>query len=270
MSLIHRRHFLKSCGIGAAGILGLDVLAPKAQANWQYSLAAGAFTAPEANFIARTMRLLSAHFTSHAVYNEMSRLARVSLVDNAYAASIGMPQNAAWSAACFGYQMAYYLRRFVPRIRFSGYYARSPYAANADLGVVRTLDLTRRTGRIQGEFIIHVNRYAMGQQLNNPIGWAGVFAHEMMHSLGHMHGQDEYGTHLQINAIMPAMVQACTPRAPQQFGPALAAPQFGPAISSGSGGSSHSREIVMDDSGPTTLDYAEITRNQRYCGCSAR
>lgn len=263
MSLIHRRHFLKSCGIGAAGILGLDVLAPKAQANWRYSLAARNFTAAEATFIGRTMRLLSAHFTSHAVYNEMSRVARASLVDNAYARAIGMPANGAWSAACFGYQLAYYLRRHVPRVQFRGYYSRENYAARADVGVVRTLDITRRTGRIQGEFIIHVNRHSMGQQLNNPIGWAGVFAHEMMHSLGHLHGHNEYGNHLQINAIVPAIIQACTPR--------VAPRRSGPALPGASGDSEHSDEILItDDAGPTTHDYEEITRNQRYCGCSAR
>jgi hypothetical protein len=31
--------------------------------------------------------------------------------------------------------------------------------------------------------------------------WAGVLAHELMHNLGHMHGKDEYGDHLQINAV---------------------------------------------------------------------
>jgi hypothetical protein len=35
--------------------------------------------------------------------------------------------------------------------------------------------------------------------------WAGVLAHEMMHSLGHLHPKDEYGSHLQINAIMQAV-----------------------------------------------------------------
>jgi hypothetical protein len=88
----------------------------------------------------------------------------------------------------------------MPRVHLQPYHQASAEWANAPVGVVQTVDITRRTRSFRGNFHINVNRYWLGRMPNAQM-WSEVLTHEMMHNLGHLHGPDEYGTHLQINAV---------------------------------------------------------------------
>lgn len=239
MCTVNRRSFLAACGGSLVGAMGWNASVQKAQAvtNFQYYMPANAFTPREAQILAQALNHIAVHLTDPRIIGQSYQTARRSIVDNNYCNAIGMPQRNDWSWACMGYQLTHYLRRFTPRVQLYPYYARNNYWANAPVGVVRTLDLTRATGRIQGEFVINVNRYWLG---NGPGAdsavWAGVLAHEMMHNLGHIHGNDEYGQHLQINAIQQAVYLASAPMR------------------------------VGENGEESTAEYADFVENEHYCG----
>jgi hypothetical protein len=99
----------------------------------------------------------------------------------------------------------------VPLINFTAYNEQSNYWANAEVGTVLTEFGVDKGGRttvaVKGEYKINVNTFWLGGGgiRSDANVWAGVIAHEMLHSLGHTHDKDEYGDHLQINAFQQAV-----------------------------------------------------------------
>jgi hypothetical protein len=79
--------------------------------------------------------------------------------------------------------------------------------ANLDLV---TLKFGPRAFELEGEFDIQLNfsKLGGGGAYSSPAAWAGLIAHEMLHNLGHIHGEGEYGTSLQINALQQAVYEA--------------------------------------------------------------
>jgi hypothetical protein len=63
---------------------------------------------------------------------------------------------------------------------------------------------------VEGEFDIYLNfsRLGGGGDHSSPAAWAGLICHEMLHNLGHMHGEGDYRTSLQINALQQAVFEA--------------------------------------------------------------
>jgi hypothetical protein len=88
-----------------------------------------------------------------------------------------------------------------PAMIVGAYYEDSNYWAKAPVGCVSVP--YGATSDISGRFDIMVNLRWLGAtgEGSNVANWAGVLAHELMHNLGHLHRADEYGDHLQINAI---------------------------------------------------------------------
>ena len=76
--------------------------------------------------------------------------------------------------------------------------------ANLDLVSVR---FSRGGFVVEGEFNIQLNfrRLGGGGIHSSPAIWASVICHEMLHNLGHMHGENDYRTSLQINAMQQAV-----------------------------------------------------------------
>jgi len=213
MCTMRRRQFLAACGASAVGVLGLNLLTPqaaRATTNFQYLIHNG-FNQNDTRIIRRALDLVAAHLTSPGVCQSTYQTANRSLVDNNYCAAVGIPTRGDWSWACMRYQLDNYLRPHIPRVNIHPYFLRDGSWGRAQVGIVRTLNLPQRTGQFQGEFVIHLNRLWLGNgQAGNDAGvWAGVIAHEMMHNLGHMHGHNEYGLHLQINALQAAVYSAC-------------------------------------------------------------
>ena len=206
---MNRRQFLIT-----AGVASWAVLQPTSSTNagtkwWRYD----GFTDSEAELLGNAIGILSDRICSSDVVANMYAIAQRSWTVDAYDTAIGLPATEDWNWNCAQYQMLYYLGNRVPHFHIRPYHEESDYWARAgwgdlvSLGCVITHDITNKTGIVKGEFLIEVNRYWLdaGGDASDPENWAGLLAHEAMHNLGHRHGKDEYGNHLQINAIMAAV-----------------------------------------------------------------
>jgi hypothetical protein len=91
------------------------------------------------------------------------------------------------------------------------------YVEGRDVGsvVIRYNDRNRRSYQ-RGEFRLHVNTWHLGAVGFNernpprtiecdPLNWAHVIAHEMLHNLGHRHHPNEYVDTRQVNAFDHAL-----------------------------------------------------------------
>lgn len=211
MDLCNRRRFLHTCATGAASLAGLHVASQPAQAanTIVWLTPRNGFTRVEMQILSQTMKHLATHMTSNNVIAETYRIAQRAFIYPGYFNAISLPNRADWIRSCMHVQLAYYLRRGFPRIRVVPYSRGTFEWAFAPIGVARTLAITQRTGRMAGGLQIHVNRaHFRSRWGNNPIVWAGVLGHELLHNLGHCHGNMEYGTHLQINAFQAALQAA--------------------------------------------------------------
>lgn len=127
--------------------------------------------------------------------------------DPDYSRAIGVPADREAPGGLIYRQTGQLLRFRFPDIVLRAYYEQNDYWANAPVGVVKTMYNAATSDDVTGQFTVNVNRYWLGAKGNgsNPEVWAGVLAHEMLHNLGHKHGKDEYGDHLQINAFDAAV-----------------------------------------------------------------
>ena len=214
MNTLNRRCFFSKCGAGAASLLGMNLLGGKALAADKILVdyPRNGFAQGELQVLLQAMRHILHNITTPNVRRGINRYAKNSLVDGTYSDKIGLPRRSDWSFACMDYQLAYYLPHNFPRVYLEPYYKRDNYWAHAPVGVVQTQNITQKSGQIAGQFHVHVNRYWFTQRAGaDPVNWAGLLAHEMMHNLGHLHGKDEYGNHLQVNAIQVALMSALRP-----------------------------------------------------------
>lgn len=217
MDMLARRGFLKACVAGVGCLVGAELFRGQASAEdrirWGYPK--NSFTRGELNVLNGAMAHLVRYLPSDQLIRRTNEIAKVSYVERNYAQAVGLPPTSAWHKACMPYQLAYYvrpaLRQHQLKVFLEPIYRRDNRWAVAPLGSMKTLNVTRGTGELSGKFHVYVNRYWFGQQGGaNSKTWAGVLAHELMHNLGHTHGDNEYGLHLQINAIATALIELAT------------------------------------------------------------
>jgi serine/threonine-protein kinase len=94
-------------------------------------------------------------------------------------------------------------KSYFPRVVFRVDHAESKYWAHAPLDRVTA----RSPDSVAGEFITTLNRYHLGARGDgsDPVAWAAVIAHEMLHNLGHRHEDDKYDDERQINVYQRAV-----------------------------------------------------------------
>jgi hypothetical protein len=92
-----------------------------------------------------------------------------------------------------------------PKVTFKtpDYPEDSPAWASANLGLVTARGKTS----VSGEFVIQINlrRLGGGGDQGDPVNWASVIAHEMLHNLGHKHEPNHYTDDRQINVFQHAI-----------------------------------------------------------------
>ena len=204
-----RRGFIKECSIATGAVIGLDLAVNRARAarityRWPgWPKSDDGFTEQQVGVLKKAINVLAARFDSADVRANTYAVATRSITDDDYDLAIGLPNRGDWNFACMRYQLAYYLQGEIPVIHLKPFQAKSDYWGNAPIGIVKTHDITKKTGKVTGEFVININRHwlAAPGSGSDPEAWAGLLAHEMMHNLGHMHGKDEYTVDLQINAF---------------------------------------------------------------------
>jgi hypothetical protein len=65
------------------------------------------------------------------------------------------------------------------------------------------------TFSIEGEFEIKLNRFNLNksnENVRNIVYWSGVIVHEMLHNLGHRHGDNDYSNKWQINIFQNCFI----------------------------------------------------------------
>jgi len=99
-----------------------------------------------------------------------------------------------------------------PPIHIHPFHQKSGVWGHAPFNTVKVVWEKGNTWRRKGEFKVFVNLYHLGSEADdgkNPLKWASVIAHEMLHNLGHRHGRStgpqDYSNNLQINAFHRAV-----------------------------------------------------------------
>lgn len=98
------------------------------------------------------------------------------------------------------------LRSF-PDFNIHSFYKDSDVLGQAEVARVKIIFDTPNYFFVNGSFNIELNRYHLGQsgEDSNPNRWAAVIAHEMLHNLGHLHGDGDFSEQLQIIAFERAV-----------------------------------------------------------------
>jgi hypothetical protein len=174
------------------------------------------FDATVQTSIKNVMQVVIDRFFSRAVHLNTTSVATKWMHGNGYFEKTKLPENNRQRADLLYAQKLALNTVGVPVINFTAKSQAVKYWAFADPGTVVTVFGTdprgRTTVRVTGEFNVTLNTYWLsgaGRRLRAEAGdantWGGVVAHEMLHGLGHAHGMDEYGDHLQINSCMQAV-----------------------------------------------------------------
>ena len=212
MCLTHRRQFLTQCGVGGIGLAAASVNVGQVQTNSRFQAhISGHFNGNENQLIRNALALVGRHLTSPVVRQNAYQMRWNTSIDPNYAQRIGLPAQNEWHRICMWVQLESYLSRLMPSVTIRPMNGQSDSWGRALSGLVRTLDVTRRTGQVEGQFILELNRGRMFRdaQGSDPARWAAIIVHEMMHNLGHHHAANDYNTHWQMNALQGSFLQVC-------------------------------------------------------------
>jgi hypothetical protein len=160
----------------------------------------GHFTDAQSTFLTRAFILTRWRLASMQVLTRVNDVATQNLIDAKYMVDAKLPNDR--RKYMLSGQQHHLHEHPHPGVRVLGYDEKSDYWAKAPVGRVLVPFEVAEPGDIRGTFEVHVNRHwllAKGDG-SSADAWAGVLAHELLHNLGHVHGKDEYGDHLQINA----------------------------------------------------------------------
>jgi hypothetical protein len=209
---LSRRVFLRSLAYGAVGLsLGLvSNLEVQAQqyAPIRYSMKGfNESQYGEESLIRRAMSHVHYRFRSMWVLENAYRMS-----GNAYNIMGGYWEDCRMDRqAQLGYVdlLRYQITRLAAAVPFPDVVINANHAereewGDAEMGIVKVL--WAGTGiNLRGRFKIRLNRYhlAAGGEKSNPVAWASVIAHEMLHNLGHDHVG--YSVDQQINAFTTAV-----------------------------------------------------------------
>ena len=95
-----------------------------------------------------------------------------------------------------------------PTINIYAYHKKEDIWAKAPLQTVKLVSVQRGTKfETHGQFKMYLNRWMLGADIKggkDPEHWASVFAHEMLHNLGHDHERKNYDS-WQINVFEKAI-----------------------------------------------------------------
>ena len=90
-----------------------------------------------------------------------------------------------------------------PLIHISSFYEPTATSGSGLIGCISCIS-HRTHFTIEGEFQMKINRYhlnATNRDAADPVRWAGVIVHEILHNLGHRHAVGDYSDRWQINAF---------------------------------------------------------------------
>lgn len=90
-----------------------------------------------------------------------------------------------------------------PPLNISPFYEPTATSGNGLIGCVSCIS-HRTHFTVEGEFQMKINRYHLNssnRKAADPVRWAGVIVHEILHNLGHRHGVGDYSDLWQINAF---------------------------------------------------------------------
>lgn len=178
--------------------------------NWQMT----GFTEGQQGSIKNAMQVVMNRFFSKKVHLNTMAVAKQWMQSGDYFPKTNLPNTNQQKWDLLYAQKLALNTTGVPRLNFIAYNENSKYWAHVkaqDVGGVVTKFGKNAQGQttviVEGEFKIHINTFRLGGGgiQSDPDVWAGVIAHEMLHCLGHKHGKDEYGDHLQINAMQQAV-----------------------------------------------------------------
>jgi hypothetical protein len=95
-----------------------------------------------------------------------------------------------------------------PTIHIYPMYEETNTQAEGTVGCVSCIS-HESTLSIKGEFEVKLNRFNLnvsGESVRNAVYWAGVIVHEMLHNLGHRHGENDYSNNWQINIFQNCFI----------------------------------------------------------------
>lgn len=90
-----------------------------------------------------------------------------------------------------------------PMVHIYPFYASSATSGSGAIGCVSCISQRTRF-IIEGDFQMKINQYhlnATNRDARDPVRWAGVIVHEILHNLGHRHEMGDYSDAWQINAF---------------------------------------------------------------------
>ena len=90
-----------------------------------------------------------------------------------------------------------------PMVHIYPFYASTATSGSGTIGCVSCISHRSRF-TIEGEFQMKINQYhlnATNPDARDPVRWAGVIVHELLHNLGHRHEFGDYSDAWQINAF---------------------------------------------------------------------
>jgi len=92
----------------------------------------------------------------------------------------------------------------LPDLHFYGMNKKSDIMGQGELGCVKIIWVDPNWVRIKGHFKVQINRRQF-MYSTDPLEWAAVIVHEMLHNLGHAHPDNDYRLDFQIMAFEQAM-----------------------------------------------------------------